>query len=179
MGRLEKMIFATDRQKVLSFLIQNPDREYFDEEVSRLTGVSRSGANFALRDLAKTGTISRERRGRMCFNKALSSDVFVRYFKIVQNIATLFPLVNKLRRASLKITLYGSAAKGENTSESDVDLFILTRVPAEVEKILFRDTVREKVQCVIRTPSDFVKSKKKNPAFYAEVEKGITLWERR
>ena len=177
MPKSEKILFSTNCQKILSFLIQNPDQEYFDREISKLTGVSRAGTNFSLRDLAEAGLILREKRGRMNFYKAPSNNILIKYLKITQNIVSLIPLIEKLQKYSLRIVLYGSMAKGENTSKSDIDIFIMTRAPDEVEKIMFKDKLRKKIQCVIHTPNGYVKLKKSNPTFYQEVEKGIVLWE--
>lgn len=175
----EKLIFFTNAQKILSFLIQNPDKEYFDRQISKLTGVSKAGANFALRDLAKEGLLVREKKGRMYFYKALSNIPGIRYLKILQNIISLNHLIEKLKRYSLKIILYGSAAKGENTSDSDIDVFIMTRDIEEVREIIFKDKLRERMQYVVHTPNDFIKSRKNSPVFYREVEKGIVLWEQK
>lgn len=174
---IEKIFFFTNRQKVFSFLILHPNKEYFDRQISKLTGVSRAGTNFALRDLAKAGLVLREERGRMYFYKVDSSDILIKYLKIWQTITALYPLLKKLKNLSLRIVLYGSASKGENTAESDIDIFIVTRDPDEVEKLIFKDKLRGKIQYVVRTPDGFIKSKKNNPAFYKEIEKGITLWE--
>ena len=176
---VEKILFFTNCQKILSFLILNPDKEYFDLEVSKLTGVSRAGTNFALRELAEKGLILREKRGRMYFYKAPANDILIRYLKILQNIVSLRYLIEKLKKLSLRIVLYGSAAKGENTAESDIDAFILTRTPKEVENIIFKDKLRKKIQYVINTLNDFIKSKKRNPTFYKEVENGIVLWQKK
>lgn len=173
----EKILFFTNNQKILSFLIQNPEKEYFDREISRLTGVSRAGANFALRDLAKEGLISREKRGRMYFYKVSSNNILITHLKILQNIVFLDHLVEKLKKVSLKIILYGSASKGENAADSDIDIFIMTRNPDEVEEVIFKDKLREKIEYVANTPNDFISLKKKNPVFYKEIEKGIILWE--
>jgi len=124
---IEEVIFSTNCQKILSFLIQNVDKEYYDREISKLAGVSRAGTNIALRTLAQKNLISRKKQGRMFFYKAISEDVFIRQFKILQNITKLIPLVEKLKKISSKIVLFGSSAKGENTKESDIDIFILTR----------------------------------------------------
>ena len=85
----EKLIFFTNAQKILSFLIQNPDKEYFDRQISKLTRVSKAGANFALRDLAKEGLVVREKKGRMYFYKALSKVPSIKYLKILQNFVSL------------------------------------------------------------------------------------------
>ncbi len=174
---LEKILFSTNCQKILFFLIQNLDKVYFDREISKLADVSRAGTNFALRELAKGGLISREKRGRMYFYNAQSGNIPIKYLKILQNIILLLPLVEKLKKISLKIVLYGSAAKGENIEESDIDIFILSRDPDGVKEIIFEDKLRKKIHPSLYTPNDFIKSKKGSPAFHAEVERGILLWE--
>ena len=173
---IEELLFFTNAQKVLSFLIENPEKEYFDREISKLTGISKAGTNFALRSLAQQGIILREKRGRMYFYRVLSNDVFIKHLKILQNIAILRPLIKKLKEYSLKITLYGSAAKGENYADSDIDIFIMSRDIDEVKDIMFKDELREKIQYIVHTPLEYVKSKENNFVFYDEVEKGIVLW---
>lgn len=115
----------------------------------------------------------------MYFYKASSDDITIKYLKILQNLLTIRPFIEKLKKKSQKIILYGSAAKGENLTESDIDLFIMSRLPDEVEKLMYKSKLREKIQCVVNTPTNYVKMKKNNPAFYSEVEKGILLWEAR
>lgn len=173
---IENIVFATNCQKALSFLIKNPDKEYFDREISRTTGISRAGTNFALRDLAKRRLIIREKRGRMFFYRALSSDTLIKYLKIVQNMVFLTDLIEKLKPLSMEIVLYGSGARGENTDGSDIDVCILSRNPSEAENVIYKDKLREKIRFVIHTPHDFIRTKKSSPVFYKEIEKGIVLW---
>jgi len=176
---LKKIFFFTNCQKIIFFLIQNPGKEYFDRQISKITGVSRAGTNFALRKLAKEGLLIREKKGRMYFYKTPSNDIFIKYLKILQNIIFLRPLIEKLKKAVLRVVLYGSAAKGENADESDVDIFIMTREPREVQSLIFKAKLRERIQYITNTPNDFIKSKKNNPAFYNEIEKGVVLWEKK
>ena len=112
---LKKTLISTNCQKILSFLIQNPGREYFDREISKLTNISKSGTNLALRQLTREGLVLREKRGRMFFYRVRSGHIVIKYLKILQNIISLQPLVKKLRPSILQIILYGSAAKGEDT----------------------------------------------------------------
>ncbi len=176
---LKNLLFSTNCQKILSFLIEHPDKELFDRQISKLTGISRAGTNFSLRDLAKEGLILRQRHGRMYFYKTQPDNVLIKYLKIVQSIVFLYPLIKKLKSLSLRIILYGSASKGENTAESDIDIFVLTRNPEEIKKIIFKSKLRKKIQYIVNTPNDFVKLKTKNKIFYEEIENGIILWERK
>lgn len=174
---IDKILFFTNCQKVLLFLIQHSDKEFFDRQVSRLIGISKAGANFALRDLVKTGLILREKRGRMFFYRVSSGNTVIKHLKILQNIISFYSLIEKIKSLSLKIVLYGSASKGENTDESDIDIFIMTREPEEVKKIIFKDKMRKEIQYVANTPNEFIKLKKENPIFFKEIGNGIVLWQ--
>lgn len=174
---IDKILFSTNVQKILQFLLVHINEEFYDREISRLTGMSKAGTNFALRDLSKAAMITKEKRGRMCFYRLDASDVLIKQLKIVQNIVSLEKLLGELKLLSLKITLYGSSSRGENSVESDVDLFILTREPDRVKKALFSSELRERIQYVVNTPQDFARLKKQNPVFYKEICDGLTLWE--
>ncbi len=175
----KEILFSTNTQKVLDFLLSHPNEEFYDRQISDLTGVSRAGTNFALRELAASNLIKREKRGKMCFNSVNNQESLIRQLKILQNISLLHPLVQKLRAISLKIILYGSAAQGENSADSDIDIYIQTREPKKAKRILYKDALREKIQYSINTPNEFAKIKKGNPVFYREITKGITLWEQK
>lgn len=175
----ENTLYATNRQKVLSFLLDHPDKVFYDREISRLSGVSRAGTNFALRDIYKEGLIKREKRGRMYFYSIDIANPLIKQLKITQNITRLSNLLEKLKPFSLKVILYGSAAKGTNTQESDLDLFILTREKNEIKKIIFESSLREKIQYVSQTPNEYARSKEENPVFHKEISEGIILWDQK
>ncbi|MCK4576363.1 nucleotidyltransferase domain-containing protein, partial [candidate division WOR-3 bacterium] len=160
MNKIKKILYSTNSQKILDFLLSHPDEEFFDRQISKLADVSRSGTNFALRDLAKANIIKREKRGRMCFYSIDNHDFIIKQLKILQSATLLYPLVNKLKSYSLRIVLYGSAAKGENSVDSDIDLFIQSREAKKVKNIIYRNPLREKIQYVVYTPLELAKLKK-------------------
>ena len=61
---IANILCSTNSQKILDFLLSHPNEEFYDRQVSKLTGVSRAGTNFSLRDLVKSNLIQREKRGR-------------------------------------------------------------------------------------------------------------------
>jgi len=174
---IRKILYFTNPQKILGFLLKNPEEEFYDRQISNLAGVSRAGTNFALRDLAKAGIIQREIRGRMNYYNISIESPLTKYLKILQNIVILNPLIEKLKPLSRKIILYGSSSKGENLKTSDLDLCLFSNNRKQVGDILLKSPLREQLQAVIVSQNDFVKLKKKNPVFYKEVMKGIVLWE--
>ena len=108
---------------------------------------------------------------------------YLKEFKILANLLSIEPLVEKLKRLSRKIILFGSWAEGNDGEDSDIDLFI---VSSEKEKVL--SVVNEfsyssklynrKVQPVINAPEDLLKKGKGEKVFLEQVEKGKVLWER-
>jgi len=85
--------------------------------------------------------------------------------------------VNKLKEISEKIILFGSCADGEDTSESDIDLLVLTNEKEKVNKKILNTKFNRKIQAVVVNTSDLIKIKEKDKAFYQEINKGITLWD--
>ena len=174
---LRDILYFTNSQKALSFFLEHIGDEYYDRQVAKLTGLSRAGTNFALRDLAKCGLLERNKKGRMVFYRIKKNDILVKHLKIVQNIVFLTPLLNLLIPESLQIVLFGSAAKGENTTGSDIDLFILTRNTQEIKNIIFKNKLRHRLQPIINTLNELAALKKENPVFFQSINEGIVLWE--
>lgn len=177
MSIIKTFLVSTNNQKALDFLLSHPDEEFFDRQVSKLTGISKSGTNNALRNLTNANLIKRTKRGRMMFYSINNRDFLIKQLKILQNLTSIYPLIQRINPHCLKIILYGSTAIGENSQDSDIDLFILSRYPKEVKEIIYKSSFREKIQYVINTPGEFVKSKKENTIFYKEISKGIILWD--
>ncbi len=90
---------------------------------------------------------------------------------------SLEPLLKKMRNKSQKIILYGSSSRGENTKDSDIDLFVVTNSLQEVEKIVRNSSKGKIIQLIVRTPLKYIEMEKTDPIFYAEIERGIVLWE--
>jgi len=173
----QKILYTTCQQRVLQFLLTHPGRKYYDREISRLVNVGRASTNYALRNLADTRLVEREKRGRMFFYYVDPEDPITRQLKIIQNLIDIKPLIEELRGVSLEIILYGSSAKGENHAESDIDLFILARDVKKVKNIVYKSSLKGRLQYIVATPQDFVKLKKENPVFCKEVSGGIILHE--
>ena len=99
------------------------------------------------------------------------------------NLLLIEPLVERLKKLSQKIVLFGSWAEGDDSEDSDIDLFIIS---SEKEKVLFvvnkfsysAKLYNRKIQPVISRPEELLKKDRKNKVFLEQVEKGKVLWER-
>jgi len=171
------IFFATNSLKVLSYLCENPGREFLSSEIQEAVSISRAGAYLAFGELTRQNLVSKTKKGKLFLYSIIYDDSVIKQFKVLKNILLLRPLISKLNPLSKKIVLYGSASRGENDSTSDIDLFILSQEPEAVKKVISTMKTRQKIQGVIKTPSEFTDFKEKEKTYYAEVDRGITLWE--
>jgi len=162
---------------LLKFLVRNPNKEFYIRELARLTSSSVGGSYSALKYLYRTDLVERRRSGRNLYYKVNEKNSALKYFKIFFNIQELSSLIKRIRQRCRKIVLFGSCATGEDTMESDIDLFI---VADNVKKI--KDNIKVKyinqreLKPIVITPHDLLELKNRDKAFYEEVDKGIILW---
>lgn len=166
-------LFAASQARVLRFLTRNNGRAFFEREIAEGTGVSRSAVNLATRALHQSGLLQCEHRGRMNFYSADDRHPFVRQFKALDTLASLEPLLKELRPLSRQIYLFGSCAKGTNTAESDIDLFILTAEREQAMKIISRSLTTLPLQPVIMNNQELAETKEKDAAFFGQVKRAF------
>jgi predicted nucleotidyltransferase len=119
----------------------------------------------------------------MYFYSTDSSAVTVTEFKKMINLMLVEPLVEELKELSSRIILYGSCALGTDTSESDLDLFVVSNSREDVSNVISnfkfpRGYENIHIQTVIKTPAELLEGGESERAFIEEVERGILLWER-
>jgi len=176
-------IIFTVNQKVLSLFAKFSDKEFYERQIARKLGIGYSSANGALNELYSAGVIKRRQEGKMYFYSVDPSSPIVIEFKKLVNLLLIEPLVEELKKASSRVILYGSCAQGTDTSESDLDVFIVSNDKDSVLEILsnfkfpkgFEDI---HIQAVVKTPVELLEMKEPEQAFIEEVERGTVLWER-
>ena len=180
---LQPHLIATVNQKILSLLAKFSDQELYEREVARKIGISSGSANRALNELFSSGAISRRREGKMYFYSIDSSNAALTEFKKIINILLIEPLVAELKQMSSRIVLYGSCALGTDTSESDLDLFVVSNRKKSVSDVISnfkfpRGYENVHIQSVIKTSVELMEGGESERTFIEEVERGVVLWER-
>lgn len=179
---MHELISSTNQLKVLSFLAKFSDKEFHEREIARRTGISYGSANRVLNDLFTDGILVRRQVGRMLFYSFNLRDSLSRTFKIFVLVSILRPLIKKLREHASEIVLYGSCARGEDTSASDIDLFIVSgdrqKSLETIERYVFGKGFESLViEPAIRSPLDMIKSEKTEKEFLSLVREGMVLWD--
>jgi predicted nucleotidyltransferase len=180
---LQPHLVTTINQKVLSLLAKFSDQEFYEREVVRKLGIATGSANRALNELYSTGAIKRRRKGKMHFYSIDSSNAALAEFKKIVNIMLIEPLVEGLKKMSSRVVLYGSCALGTDNSESDLDLFVVANNKEDVSNVISsfafpRGFENVRIQSVIKTPVELLRSGESERTFVEEVERGIVLWEK-
>ncbi|MBM3285615.1 MAG: hypothetical protein FJY81_07050 [Candidatus Aminicenantes bacterium] len=176
----QKLDFLTPTTfRVLKHFFAYPVKEFHEREVMRATGVSKGSANRILRKLAELSLLERAERGRMVFYRLKADDPFVKQMKAVENVWVLRDFVKGLKNLARKIMLFGSCAEGTDTSESDIDVLILTedKSAARAAVSAFNRKTKRQVAPIILSVQEFAALGIEDVPLYERIDRGIVLWE--
>ena len=169
------LLITTNAQKVLYFLIDHPVKDFLESEIQKTTKISKSGINYALRDLGAGGFLFRSKRGKAFFYRLNHKNLVVKQLKVIETIIHLNGLLKKLKPLASKIILFGSSSRGENTPDSDIDLLIITHSKNSIQNQIEKVRSKREIQSVICSNVEFLEKKKTDTVFYEQVNKGIVL----
>lgn len=129
-NQLLDVLFGSYRQRVLGLLLLQPAQRFHVRELARQTGTTAGTLHRELSKLAEAGLLLRERQGNQVLYQAN------RACPVFEELAGLFrktsgavsvlqealqPLASQIRYA----LIFGSLARGTETSSSDVDILII------------------------------------------------------
>lgn len=179
MKKIANILIATNSQKVLNFFLDHPGKDFVEREIKKVTKLSKSGINYALKELVSVQAVYRDNKGKINFYSLNYKHPLVKQLKVLKTITYLQPLIRKLKAVSSKIILFGSASRGEDIPESDIDLFIFSNNKKEdIEYEMNKVKLKRKAQLVVRTELGHIELKNNDPVFYEQIQRGIILWEK-
>ena len=147
---LANLLFSVYRHRVLSLLFLRPGDRFHVRMISRLTGVPAGSLHRELRVLAELGLLNAERSGNQVrYSVNQDSPVFHELAAVLDKTAgapptlqhhaaeysvqpsNILPAIPERELAALcrrygvkKMSLFGSAARGELRADSDIDLLV-------------------------------------------------------
>ena len=172
----EKISISSLAQEILLYLARSPGKEFYIRELARLLSASVGGCHSALKDLEDKGLVISRTSGRNRYYQVNEDNPSVINYKLFMNIQELSEILAHLAGLALRVVLFGSCSRGDDTHDSDIDLLIVTLVEDKVRKLLARTDVNgRQVQLIIKGPHEMVEMTERNPAFLEEIAKGIVL----
>lgn len=126
-------LFPEVRAKVLAAVFSQPDREWYLTELARTLETQPSSLQRELEALSKAGILEQRRDGRRVYVKTdRTSPVFTDLRGLLQKTAGVIPVLSgELETLGDSVSLafvYGSIARSEETSVSDIDLMVVGKV---------------------------------------------------
>lgn len=167
--------------KIFTYLCRVPHMPHYEREIARSVEASVGATNQTLKLLLSMGVVVREKKGQLYLYRVITDHPIVREFKKFDNILDLNPLLLRIREVSNKIVLYGSCATGEDTLESDIDLFVVSREKEKILREIRKEAreVRREIRSIIVNVEEYLSMRNKKELILEEVDKGIVLYEKK
>lgn len=129
------MFAKKSTERVARLFFQQPHSVFHLREIARKTDLSPSTASQAVNDLEKDGLVTTEKK--VTKQVQASDNQLFRDHKRIHNLRQLLQsdLINKLEESYRPdaIVLFGSYARGEDDSNSDIDLALVNGHARELE----------------------------------------------
>lgn len=165
-------LFSKTEMKVLAF-ISTRDGELFERQIARGAGISAGSANTMLKEFAKAGMLRQTKKGKMFFYRRNDDNPTLRQFKVFVTVNNLMPVLDRIVDYSARIVLFGSCATGRNGEESDIDLFVLSGVKANVRQALKEE---DRIKAIVMNGPEYAELQKKDKPLYNRINAGIELF---
>ncbi len=165
---LEKLFTSKTRIRILELLIFNPNRQFHLREISRKIKITPIYVKKELQNLKELNLILESKKGNLnLFQINKNSPIFTELKNIFIKTKYFGELIKKsLKKLKIDFAfIFGSFARGIESKESDIDLFVIGNVKEnELLKIIQKiekQTGRE-INYILWKKSLFVKRAKKH-----------------
>ncbi len=172
---LEKLFTSKNRVKILNFFLFEENETHL-REIARKLKISPSAVKREIDNL-KSINILETKKNKTTINKKCP---FLQDLKniFIKTDSIIYPLKETLKNKKIKFAfLFGSFARGEPSSESDVDLMIIGDIDSYniYKKIRpVEDKIKRDIKPVVWTLNNF--KKEKNSSFIKDIlKKGILM----
>ncbi|MCD6575761.1 MAG: nucleotidyltransferase domain-containing protein [Nanoarchaeota archaeon] len=165
--------------KILSLFLENPNAKLHIREVAKKLKISPTTARKFLIKLEKEGMLTKQREGIYHYFKAnIQSDLFrIKAKCYMLEKITKSGLIDFISNTLIPevIILFGSIAKGEYSTKSDIDLFIVSESNKKINLDKFEKKLKRKIQLFVYSHKKLVELKRKRKEFLNNVINGITI----
>ncbi len=165
---------------LMNLFLEDSYREFNLREVARLTELNPMTASKYLGRLVKDGVINKKSERNYILFSADTESISFRDMKKYYNVKKLRSsglvdfLENELGYPDV-IILFGSFAKAENTSESDIDLFVLSGSKKKLDLSEFESKLGAEIQLFKHSRKEFETMKRSNKELLNNILNGIIL----
>jgi predicted nucleotidyltransferase len=123
-------LFPAVRREILAATLLSPEKSWYLSELASHLRTSPSSLQRELDSLTESGVLERKQDGRRTYYKArLESPVFQPLRELFAKTAGIVPILqSEMKKFGNEVewgAIYGSVARGEEVSDSDIDLLVV------------------------------------------------------
>lgn len=153
MNTVRNILGSKLRQGILNLFFQDPEKAHYTREICKLLqNKSPGNVHAELKKLNKEGLLETSKIGHICLYKLNKN--YLLYAEYSSIVAKTIGGINELKKGVMQIKgitfafIFGSYAKGNFTSNSDIDLFLIGK-PDETQLIKIIKKTEEKLNRTI------------------------------
>ena len=170
MVQIDGLLGNKELMKIIDFFISNPNQEFSQTETRKEIKISKTTLIKWITELKKLNFIILRKIGPSNLYKLNKDNSVVKQIKVLKTLFQLEPL----KQINAEIYVYGSAARGEDIKDSDIDLLIIGRlnrkdVIEEIDKLSKK--INKRISFKIFDRKEWSLISRKDKAFYERVEK--------
>jgi predicted nucleotidyltransferase len=159
---------------VLQMFISRPSVERYQSEGVKESGLSYVTAAKCLDLLLKNNMLTETWMGGLRIYRLNKESLAVRQMKILLSSTTLNDALKDFSSPEFEVYLFGSMARGEDTEDSDVDLFVLGEISAgKLVKLVkaAEKVIDHEVKPVVMSRIEYAELPQNNSAFYENLNR--------
>ncbi len=165
---------------IVRYLGRRYNNSFYVRELARELDLALGPVSETLKELEKAGILERKVRGRIVTYRANMESPLLREMKVIITLLECSLFLMELKKAALRVILFGSCARGEDTFDSDIDLLIETDDREKAASVVNSNEFigGRKLSAIIMSPDEFRSLKGRDRPFYERVMQGKVLYRR-
>jgi len=170
-------MLGTPALETLVFLGRHYRNSYYVRELAKILSISTGAASGHLRALEESGLVTNEQKGRTLLFRASISHPIVREAKIFATLLELSPLITAGQSGIVRMILFGSCSVGEDSEESDIDLYLETTDRRAAKTLISRcePGVSRNISSIIVSPYEAVQLRTRDRPLFERIQGGKLL----
>ena len=164
-----------------NLFIENPERKFHLREIARILKKSPATISKNLNKLYKEKLLLREKLSNHNYFMANIENKKYKQLKLSYNLEKLnnseiIEFIEKKLHFPQAIILFGSYAKAENNSQSDIDLLVISPTKNNINLKKFEKELGKEIHLFVNSKNEIQKMKKTNPELLNSWINGIVLY---
>ena len=160
--------------KLLNVFLYKPRVQIHQNEIIRLSGLSKITVMKLLRLYADEGLLKESQIGNLKLFSLVEEHPVVKQLKVLINVTELYTNIKDFSGKNFDVYLFGSTARGEDTEDSDIDILILGKIShtllndltTRIDKAMKRD-----VNPVVKSHIEYANLYNTDRAFFENIER--------